>query len=122
MALSNEYLEEVQEKLSAFSANLPAIFADSLTRTAGIPDADLQLWIEEGLGLAGHSLRSWEAAEDYFRIGLKVLPSVDAATFRAWVIAGKDLTEMSAAIAISYFRASPAALGYLSAPQIGESE
>src|SRR5438093_610833 len=122
MALSSDYLQPVQERLGAYSANLPAIFSDSLARTSGMADGDLQLWIEEGLGLAGHSLRSWEAAEDYFRIGLKVLPSVDAATFRAWVSAGKDLTEMSAAIAISYFRASPAALGYLSAPQIAEWE
>src|SRR5438874_13839227 len=99
MPLTNDYLSEVQERLAGFSASLPPILAEALARYPDLTDADLHLWIEEGMSLAGHSLRSWEAAEDYFRVGPRVLSFVDAASFRAWTSAGKDLAEMSAAIA-----------------------
>src|SRR5438445_10480075 len=122
MALSKEYLSDAEVLFAGFSASLPPILIEALARYPDLPDADLQLWVEEGLDLAGPSLRSWEAAEDYLRVGPRVLAFVDAATFRAWTSAGKDLAEMSAAIAVAYFRASPTTLPHLTGPQIAEWE
>ncbi len=73
MALSETQIEEVETKLTPYSP----VLAEAFRRTAedlppGLTEDQVRLWIDEGLALAGHSLRSWEAGGDYFHAGTDV--------------------------------------------------
>jgi hypothetical protein len=121
MALNEEVRLEAEEKLGQYSPSLRQAFSDSLQdMSALISEDDLADWVQEGLDLAAHSLRSWEASGDYFRAGPFVRAALDKATFKQWVHSGRDLSELSSAIAGAYFRASPTALPHLAGVQIGE--
>src|SRR6478672_3586034 len=120
MALSEEYVSSIEQRLAGFSPILHQAFTDSLAKTKDVPDEDLERWIDKGISLAGHSLRSWEAAAEFFRAGPLVLNGLDAATFAIWIDTGEELAEMAPAVAAAYFRASAGALPYLTGPQIAE--
>src|SRR3990170_2896721 len=121
MALSDVYLDSVEKRLSAFSPSLSEIFGQAARELNGaLDDGELERWAEEGIGLAEHSLRSWEAAADYFLVGPNVLTIIDRATFDLWSQAGRDLAEPSAAIAGAYFRASPTSVPPLAGAEIAE--
>jgi nitric oxide reductase NorD protein len=80
----------------------------------------LALWAEDGLELAGHSWRSWEAASEYFRATPQVLPLMGFAALQRWAQRGRDLVELSSSLATAYFRASPDTLPNLSLSQIDD--
>jgi nitric oxide reductase NorD protein len=114
MPVDQQFLDDVERKLAAHSPQL----AEQYHRVAAellpaLPEADFRTWSEEGVELAGHSLRSWEAAMDYFQVSGEVLRRLPAAGFRRWAHAGRDLAEYSSVVATAYFRASPASVGYL---------
>jgi nitric oxide reductase NorD protein len=121
MPLNPNLRRRVRDQLGKYAASLPAIFDAALAELDGrIPDSELDDWVREGLDLAQHSLRSWEATTDYFRVGAVIRPNMDAPTFKQWVRSGRDLAELSSAIAGAYFRASPTALPHLAGVQIAE--
>ena len=121
MAIDQPFLDEIERKLDQHSPTLSAEFrtaADELR--PALSESDFRLWAEEGAGLAAHSLRSWEAAVDYFRVSPEVWRRLPSAAFRRWAHAGRDLAEYSSVVAASYFRASPMAIRYLSAETVVE--
>jgi hypothetical protein len=85
-----------------------------------LAETDFRTWAEEGVELAGHSLRSWEAAIDYFRVSGTVLHTVPSAGFRKWAHAARGLAEYSSVVAAAYLRASPGSVRYLNEHQITE--
>src|SRR3990170_125825 len=98
MPLDDAYLHETEARLAELSPALRDAFRDAYADLpAGLSDAQLRLWVEEGLALAGHSLRAWEAAADYSRAAPSLLGKLDEAGFRAWVAAGRALAELAAA-------------------------
>jgi nitric oxide reductase NorD protein len=119
--LNQNLKRRTEEQLGRYAPSLVALFNDALSELQGqIPDPDIDDWVQEGLDLARHSLRSWEATSDYFRVGPAMRPNMDAPTFREWVRCGRDLSELSSAIAGAYFRASPTAMPHLAGAQIAE--
>lgn len=121
MPLDEAELREAEARLAQLSPVLLDAFRDARSRLpAGLSREQERLWLEEGLALAGHSLRSWEAAADYFRAAPYVLLRGDEASFRRWAAAGRSLAELAAAIAAAYFRASPDVLPLLVGAQVGE--
>ncbi|MGB2694735.1 MAG: hypothetical protein WBD55_06040, partial [Dehalococcoidia bacterium] len=92
----------------------------STTGAALLDDAALRAWAEEGVALAEHSLRSWEAAAEYFQVSPQIVRSISPAMFRRWVHAGRDLAEHSSVMATAYFRASPRSVAYLDEHQLTE--
>src|SRR3972149_3273649 len=100
MPLDETYLQEAEDRLAAVSPPLRAAFRESLAAlTAGLTDAQLRLFVEEGLELASRSLRSWEAGADYFRVAPGLLRQLDEAGFRQWAAGGRALAELAAALA-----------------------
>jgi nitric oxide reductase NorD protein len=100
-----------EKQLVPFSTSLVAEFrrsAEALEDT--LTPEQLEAWAEEGLNLARQSWRSWEAAGEYFRVTRELLPQLGVAEFERWAQHGRDLAEVSSALAASYFRASPATL------------
>ena len=99
------------KQLTPFSTTLVEEFRRSAEAVEHLltPD-EVRQWAEEGLELARQSWRSWEAAGEYFRVTPEVLAVLGFQDFRRWTQYGRDLAEMSSALAASYFRASPATL------------
>lgn len=100
-----------EKQLAPFSTTLVSEFrrAAETVETLLTPEETTR-WAEEGLDLARQSWRSWEAAGEYFRVTPEVLPALGFEQFRRWTQHGRDLAEVSSALAASYFRASPATL------------
>src|SRR3972149_1396994 len=108
MPLDETYLQEAEDRLAAVSPTLRgACRASPAELPAGLTDAQLRLFVDEGLELASRSLRSWEACADYFRIAPGLLRQLDGAGFRHWAAGGRALAELAAAIAGAYFKARP---------------
>ncbi len=110
-----------EKHLTPFSTSLVAEFrrsADALG--AALSDEELREWAEEGMELARQSWRSWEAAGEYYRVSPQVMPLLGLDGFRRWSRYGRDLAELSSALAASYFRASPATLPRISLARLGD--
>src|SRR6266545_5262020 len=119
MPLSQSQILDVEAKLTPYSPVLAESFRHSAEDLpAGLTEAQLELWVDEGLALAGHSLRSWEACGDYFHAGPEVLGRLDDNGYRAWAAAGRTLAEAASAIASAYYRASPQVLPGLAGAEV----
>jgi len=115
------FLAETERKLASHSMSLPEEFRRSVELLRPrLQEDDLRSWAEEGVALASHSLRSWEAAVEYFKVSPEVLAVLPLPAFRRWVHAGRDLAEYSSVVAAAYFRASPRCVPLLTEPQITE--
>ncbi len=99
------------KQLTPFSTSLVVEFrkaADAIRDQ--LSDDELKAWAEDGLDLARQSWRSWEAAGEYYRVTPQVLPMLGSQGFQRWARHGRELAELSSALAASYFRASPGTL------------
>src|ERR1700675_4092424 len=113
------FLAEAERKLAKHSSSVVEEFRRALEELRPeLSEDDLRGWAEEGVSLAEHSLRSWEAAQEYFRVSPPVLQSMTPQAFRRWVHAGRELAEQSSVVAAAYFRSSPAAVAYLDEQRI----
>ncbi len=112
---------EYEKQLTPFSTSLVAEFIRSADAIGDLlSDEELKEWAEEGLDLARQSWRSWEAAGEYFRVAPQMLPMLGWDGFRRWGKHGRDLAELSSALAASYFRASPATLPSITFVRLGD--
>ena len=76
---------------------------------------DFSLWVQEGIGIARHSFRSWEAASEYFRASPGVMGKLSFPQVLRWAKWGRSLAADSPVISSAFFRATPSALGSISA-------
>ena len=114
-------LEEAREGLKSFPPALTQDFESALARVSPMLEPDeLEEWAGRGLEIARHSLRSWEAAAEYFRSSGGLLEQMVYEQMREWCAVGADLMETSPALAGALFRASPAVTPHLSVAQAGE--
>ena len=121
MAIDQQFLDEIERKLSVHSPTLVAEYERASAELMPVlSEPDFRVWAEEGADLASHSLRSWEAAIEYFRVSPTVMRALTSAAFRRWSHAGRDLAEYSSVVAGSYLKASPQAVRYLDEHQITE--
>ena len=111
-------LSAIREALAAFPPPLVQEFEEARDQLQPRLDPEALLrWADEGLSVARHSLRAWEAASVYFRVSAAVLDQLPPQHFQAWAASGRDLAADSPALASAYFRASPTALSHLSPTQ-----
>ena len=108
----------LRDALSAFPPSLQQDFdrAEAALREILAPQ-ELAAWAGDGVEIARHSLRSWEAAGEYFRASPGMLEQLTFSRFREWTKTGTELAESSPALAGAYFRSSPTSLQYLSVTQ-----
>ena len=113
-------IERYEPELNAYPASLSREFRKALEGvSAALARADeLDQWADQGIALAAQSLRSWEAAAEFFRVSPAVLRLVPYAPFRRWADTGCELAAESATLATAYFRAGPAGLDRLSVSQM----
>ena len=121
MAIDQQFLDEIERKLGMHAPSL----ADEYRLAAAevqpvLSEADFRMWAEEGVELSAHSLRSWEAAIDYFRVSGDVMRLLPTGAFRHWAHAGRGLAEYSSVVAAAFFKASPKSVIHLDENQITE--
>ncbi|MBF8299061.1 MAG: hypothetical protein HW397_110 [Dehalococcoidia bacterium] len=76
---------------------------------------EFALWVQEGIGIAQHSFRSWEAASEYFRASPGVVKKLNFAQVLRWAKWGRSLAADSPVISSAFFRSSPSVLGAITA-------
>ena len=109
------------EQLRGFGASLPDDFAQGATALADqLDDAQLESWAAEGVALANHSLRSWEAAAEYFRASPRVLPRLGAAGLQNWLSLATELASRSSLMSAAFIKATPEVLGALDPDDLEE--
>ncbi|MBI2766573.1 MAG: VWA domain-containing protein [Chloroflexi bacterium] len=111
MSIVGELLARHQVRLSGFPAPLQQHYEAGLRALAPrLSPSQLQIWSETGVELTALSLRSWEAAVEYFKAGT-VLP--ENATWDSIEALGREAITMaaeSAPLAVSFLRSAPGAI------------
>ncbi len=108
MSIVGELLARHHERLSGFPSPLEQHYEAGLRALApALTPSQLQIWAETGVELTGLSLRSWEAALEFFRAA----PLMAAGTpWEAIENLGREAVAMaaeSAPLAVSFLRAAP---------------
>ena len=106
--------ERIRSALGKYPQALSLQFDESWERLSYELDGEqLERWAETGLQLAEQTVRSWEAANQYFRVSPKVVGVMPFNYFLRWMESGADLCQESPSLAVCYFQASPGAMGRL---------
>ena len=119
MSIVGELLARHHERLSGFPAPLEQHYEAALRALAPrLSPSQLQSWAETGVELTALSLRSWEAAVEYFKAGTALPPG---ATWDAIETLGREAVQMageSAPLAVSLVRSAPVTLGVVGASHL----
>ncbi|MBK7725110.1 MAG: VWA domain-containing protein [Dehalococcoidia bacterium] len=111
MTIVGELLARHHERLSGFPAPLEQHYEAGLRALSPrLSPNQLQSWAETGVELTALSLRSWEAAVEYFKAGAELPQS---ATWDAIETLGRESVQMageSAPLAVSFLRSSAATM------------
>jgi hypothetical protein len=114
MSIAGELIARHHERLSGFPAPLEQHFESGLRALQPrLSPSQMQIWAETGVELTALSLRSWEAAVEYFRAA-ETFP--DSVTWEAIESLGREaitMTGESAPLAVSFLRSSPGAMAAL---------
>jgi hypothetical protein len=63
MPTDQQFLDEIERKLAVHAPSLAAEYRAAVLEVQPVlSEAGFRTWAEGGVGLASHSLRSWEAA------------------------------------------------------------
>jgi nitric oxide reductase activation protein len=114
MTLASDLTARYAPELRGFGASLPDDFAaaaEALERV--LDESQLDEWARAGVELANHSLRSWEAAAEYFRASPEMASRVDFAGLVHWVELATALSARSSLIAAAFLKATPPTLDEL---------
>ncbi|MQF83080.1 hypothetical protein FIM02_02830 [SAR202 cluster bacterium AD-802-E10_MRT_200m] len=107
-------LQEIEQELESF----PVIVAEQYRSgreilSADWNDSELIAWATCGLLMARQTIRSWEAAAEYFRVSIEVKAVLPFQHLMLWAESGELLCKESPAVAVAYFRSSPTCVGVL---------
>ncbi len=113
----NEQLPTL-DKLRAEFQRFPAPVVEEFDKSRAMmpktmEEGNILLWGTAGLGIADQTVRSWEAAAQYFKVSPKVVAYMPFNYFMKWTDCGSNLCKESPTLAAAYFDASPAAMGKL---------
>jgi len=114
-------LEGSEAELDKFPSALGIEFKRSRKLLEGrLSQPELLLWLQEGLAIAGHAFRAWEASVEFFKASPKVSELLAFPHLMAWARYGRSLLEDSALLCSAFFRSSPGALAYIPPHHMGE--
>ena len=121
MAISKNIQDDYEQELTSFPPAVVSQYRTSARLLAGIlREDDFRSWATEGISIARHSFRSWEAGAEYFRVTPQVLAKLPFPNFMEWARWGKVLAKESAVLSTTFFHSSPEALAHLTPHQIGD--
>ena len=107
------------DELRGFGASLADDFAAAVAALEPrLAEDALEEWARAGMDLARASLRSWEAAAEYFRASPLVLDRLGEEGVRRWVRIASDLSQRSSLMAAAFLKATPGALHVIDPAEI----
>ncbi|MBI4339727.1 MAG: VWA domain-containing protein, partial [Chloroflexi bacterium] len=107
-------LAELERDLERFPSSVVDEFRRAAEKVAPkLSEYDTLSWARQGVEIAKQTVRSWEAASEYFRTTPEVLEALNAAQLLDWGLQGSLLCQESPSLAVAFFRASPKTLRFL---------
>ncbi len=104
-------LKEIEAELGKFPAPVAERFRKANAQLAGrLAQETIVEWAAEGLDVARKTVRSWEAAAEFFDASAPVQRQLPSGQFLRWARTGAALCADSPSLAVAYFKASPATM------------
>ncbi|MEE8046678.1 MAG: hypothetical protein V3T49_07560 [Dehalococcoidia bacterium] len=104
-------IEVTRQELEQFPAPVLERYEIALEKLSGrLADETCQQWATEGLEIARKTVRSWEAAAEFFDASVAVQRQLPSGQFLKWAKTGTSLCEDSPSLAVAYFKSSPKAM------------
>ena len=105
--MSTGPLTEIENELAKLP---PAVMEAYREATPSLESAfgqeELALWAKEGVAIGTQTVRSWESAVEYYRVGPHVARFLSFPSFMQWARCGTYLAQDSPTLAVAFFRAS----------------
>ena len=76
-------------------------------------EVDLFSWAGQGVKIAEQTIRSWEAASEYYRVSPQVLQELTPAQLLEWAGCGATLCQELPSLGLAFFRASASSMSQL---------
>ena len=107
-------LDEIRVELGKFPASVVDEFDKARAQMPpNLTDVQRREWANAGLDIAQETVRSWEAAAEFYRVSPRVLGYMPLNYFFKWTDCGKSLCVESPTLAAAYFEASPGTMSKL---------
>ncbi len=104
-------VSQIETELEQFPSPVAERFRLASSALSGrLADETLQEWAATGLEISRKTVRSWEAASEYFDASAAVQRQLPSGQFLRWGRTGSSLCADSPSLAVAYFKASPAAM------------
>ena len=112
--MTDESMKETETGLAKLPPAVAEAYRDALeSMDSSFTPEELVLWAKEGLAIANQTVRSWESAVEYYRVGAQVARSLAFPSFMQWARCGTYLAQDSPTLAVSFFRSSPSIVSNL---------
>ena len=106
--MSAEDWKELESSLKTLPGSVGDAYEDSKALMSEIfSDDELLLWGKEGLAIGTQTVRSWEAAIEYFNVSAMVVKSLAFPSFMQWARCGTHLSQDAPSLASAFFSVSP---------------
>jgi hypothetical protein len=104
-------LKQAEAELEKFPAPVMERFRRAQGQLSGrLAEETIGEWASEGLEIARKTVRSWEAAAEFFDASPAVQKQLPSGQFLRWARTGAALCGDSPSLAVAYFKASPATM------------
>ena len=104
-------LETISQELAEFPASVSEEFEKARAQMPDtLTEAQKVEWARSGIEIAQKTVRSWEAAAQYYKVSPIVLTFMPLNYFYKWSDSGKLLCDESPTLAAAYFEASPGSM------------
>ncbi len=119
VGVADEVVEAAQQELKRYPSSVGEEFQGATRIMAEVlTPAQLEEWVKEGMSLTRLTVRSWEAASEFFRVSPTVVRGRSYASFLEWARWGSVLCQDAPTMAVAYFRASPEMVGEIDSEHI----
>ncbi len=107
-------LDDIRVELGKYPVSVADEFDKARAQMPpNLTDAQMREWANAGLDIARETVRSWEAAAEFYKVSAKVLGYMPLNYFFKWTDCGKSLCAESPTLAAAYFEASPGTMSKL---------
>ena len=107
-------VEQIREELGQFPPSVSEEFNKAVEMMPHtLNEAQTLAWARAGAEIALQTVRSWEAAAQYYRVSPTVVGYMPFNYFVKWTECGDSLSAESPALATAYFEASPGTISKL---------
>ena len=102
-----EEIKDIELELSKFPSSVLDEFKTAMNSMSSmIEEPYLSSWARQGVQIAQKTVRSWEAAAEYYKSSMDVSKFVSGADLLHWGQCGLNLCDQSPGLAVSFFKSS----------------